>query len=106
MEFKFTPDVGERLLVADMSSSFCSKPIDVDKYDLIYAGAQKNIGPAGVTVVIIHETLFDEVDGCALATTQISFLAGPIHAPLRHQVCDVNIPLRTLAQLNVQDITL
>mmetsp|Transcript_15382 Transcript_15382/g.46438 ORF Transcript_15382/g.46438 Transcript_15382/m.46438 type:complete len:422 (+) Transcript_15382:160-1425(+) len=67
VEFKFTPDVGERLLVADMSSSFCSKPIDVDKYDLIYAGAQKNIGPAGVTVVIIHETLFDEVDGDEIA---------------------------------------
>ncbi|MCX7954801.1 MAG: 3-phosphoserine/phosphohydroxythreonine transaminase [Bacteroidales bacterium] len=42
-------------LVADMSSDFCSRPIDVSKYSLIYAGAQKNVGPAGVTIIIIKE---------------------------------------------------
>ena len=47
MEFKGTPDV-DTLLVADMSSNFLSKKVDVAKYGLIYAGAQKNIGPAGV----------------------------------------------------------
>lgn len=57
VEFGEAPDVGDALLVADMSSNFCSKPVDVSKYALIYAGAQKNIGPAGVVVVIIREDL-------------------------------------------------
>ena len=57
VEFKGAPDVGGRLLVADMSSNFCSKVVDVSKYGLIYAGAQKNIGPAGVTIVIVREDL-------------------------------------------------
>ena len=57
VEFKGAPEVGDRLLVADMSSNFCSKPVDVSKYGLIYAGAQKNIGPAGVTVVIVRKDL-------------------------------------------------
>ena len=45
------------MLVADMSSSFCSKPVDVSKYGVIYAGAQKNIGPAGATIMIVREDL-------------------------------------------------
>ncbi|CAL8468684.1 g8224 [Coccomyxa elongata] len=57
VEFKGAPDVGGATLVADMSSNFCSKPVDVSKYGLIYAGAQKNIGPAGVVVVIVREDL-------------------------------------------------
>ncbi|EFJ48056.1 hypothetical protein VOLCADRAFT_81234 [Volvox carteri f. nagariensis] len=57
VEFKSTPDVGDRVLVSDMSSNFISKPLDVSKYGLIYAGAQKNVGPAGVTIVIIREDL-------------------------------------------------
>lgn len=48
---------GAPLLVADYSSSFCSRPIPVDHYDVIFAGAQKNIGPAGVTVVIVKKNL-------------------------------------------------
>ena len=40
-----------------MSSNFCSKPVDVSKYGLIYAGAQKNIGPAGLTIVIVRKDL-------------------------------------------------
>lgn len=56
---KFTeiPDTGDVPLVADMSSCILSEPIDVSKFGLIFAGAQKNIGPAGVTVVIIREDL-------------------------------------------------
>ena len=57
VEFKGVPDVNGKLLVADMSSNFCSKAVDVSKYGLIYAGAQKNIGPSGVTVYIIREDL-------------------------------------------------
>lgn len=44
-------------LVVDMSSNFCARPVDVSKYGVIYAGAQKNIGPAGVTIVIVREDL-------------------------------------------------
>ena len=56
VEFKGPPDV-DTLLVADMSSNFLSKKVDVAKYGLIYAGAQKNIGPAGVTIVIVRDNL-------------------------------------------------
>jgi phosphoserine aminotransferase len=57
VEFHWTPDTGDVPLVCDMSSNILSKPIDVSKYGLIYAGAQKNIGPAGLTIVIIREDL-------------------------------------------------
>ncbi|MEK8088335.1 3-phosphoserine/phosphohydroxythreonine transaminase [Thermithiobacillus plumbiphilus] len=57
VEFDFTPDTGEVPLVADASSHILSKPIDVSRYGLIYAGAQKNIGPAGLTLVIVREDL-------------------------------------------------
>lgn len=53
----YLPDVGGAPLVCDMSSDVFSRPIDVAKYGLIYAGAQKNLGPSGVTVVIIREDL-------------------------------------------------
>lgn len=49
--------MGGKTLVADMSSNFLSKTVDVAKYGLIYAGAQKNVGPAGVTLVIIRDDL-------------------------------------------------
>ena len=71
VEFKSVPDVGEKLLVADMSSNFCSKPVDVSKYGLIYAGAQKNIGPSGVTVYIIRDDLVGHAR-CAAFTTRLS----------------------------------
>jgi phosphoserine aminotransferase len=61
VEFKREPDTGEVPLVADMSSNILSRPIPVDKYGLIYAGAQKNMGPSGVTVVIIREDLLPRV---------------------------------------------
>ncbi|MFA4970157.1 MAG: 3-phosphoserine/phosphohydroxythreonine transaminase [Sulfuritalea sp.] len=57
VEFHWTPDTGDVPLVCDMSSNILSKPIDVSKYGLIYAGAQKNIGPAGLTIVIIRDDL-------------------------------------------------
>jgi len=52
----------EAMLIADMSSDILSRPVDVSKFGLIFAGAQKNMGPAGVTVVIIREDLLDRVD--------------------------------------------
>ena len=59
VEFRDTPDVGAVPLFADFSSSIASEPIDVSKYALIYAGAQKNLGPVGVTVVIIRRDLLE-----------------------------------------------
>jgi phosphoserine aminotransferase len=56
-EWKGLPDVGDLPLVSDTSSDMFSRPIDVSKHALIYAGAQKNMGPAGVTVVIIRDDL-------------------------------------------------
>ena len=56
-KFPELPDTGNVPLVADMSSSILSEPVDVSKFGLIYAGAQKNMGPAGLTVVIIREDL-------------------------------------------------
>jgi phosphoserine aminotransferase len=61
VEFETEPEVGEVPLVCDMSSNFISKPVDVSKYGLIYAGAQKNAGPAGVTLVIVREDLLERV---------------------------------------------
>ena len=57
VEFHRVPDAGDVPLVADMSSTLLSRPIDVSKFGVIYAGAQKNIGPAGLTVVIVRDDL-------------------------------------------------
>ena len=59
VEYHFIPEVGEKPLVADMSSTILSRPIDVSRYGLIYAGAQKNIGPAGITLVIVRNNLIN-----------------------------------------------
>lgn len=57
VEFLETPEVGDVPLVADLSSTILSRPIDVSRYGLIYAGAQKNIGPSGLVVLIIRDDL-------------------------------------------------
>ena len=57
LEYSFVPAVGDTPLVADMSSTILSRPVDVNQYGLIYAGAQKNIGPAGLTLVIVRTDL-------------------------------------------------
>ncbi len=60
VEFHWTPDVGDVPMVADMSSTILSRPLDVAKYGVIYAGAQKNMGPAGLTLVIVRDDLIHE----------------------------------------------
>ncbi|WP_295384851.1 3-phosphoserine/phosphohydroxythreonine transaminase [uncultured Thiodictyon sp.] len=60
VEFPYLPECGDTPLVADMSSTLLSRPIDVSRYGLIYAGAQKNIGPAGLTIVIVREDLIGQ----------------------------------------------
>jgi len=57
VEFNWIPDTGDVPLVCDMSSNILSRPIDISKFGLIYGGAQKNIGPAGLTIVIIRDDL-------------------------------------------------
>ena len=72
VEYHFTPEVGEVPLVADVSSNILSRPLDVSKYGLIYGGAQKNIGPAGLTIVIVREDLL----GRSLPVTPSAFDYG------------------------------
>lgn len=59
-KYKTLPDTKGKTLVADLSSCFLSEPVDVEKYGLIFAGAQKNVGPAGVVIAIVREDLITE----------------------------------------------
>ncbi|HKG79135.1 MAG TPA: 3-phosphoserine/phosphohydroxythreonine transaminase [Pyrinomonadaceae bacterium] len=61
VEWKREPEVGDVPLVADASSNILSREIDVDRYGLIYAGAQKNMGPSGLTVVILRDDLLQRI---------------------------------------------
>lgn len=69
VEFQYIPETNGVPLVADMSSNIFSRPLDISKFGIVYAGAQKNIGPAGVTIVIIRDDLLDK----ALAITPTVF---------------------------------
>ncbi|MCC6485154.1 MAG: 3-phosphoserine/phosphohydroxythreonine transaminase [Armatimonadetes bacterium] len=60
VEFHAVPDTGGVPLACDMSSDFLSRPLDVSKFGVIYAGAQKNVGPAGLTIVIVREDLLGD----------------------------------------------
>ena len=60
VEFPYVPETGDVPLVADFSSTILSRPVEVSKYGIIYAGAQKNIGPAGLTVVIVRSDIIGE----------------------------------------------
>ena len=71
LEYDYIPESGDVPLVADLSSTILSRQLDVDKFGLIYAGAQKNIGPAGLTVVIVREDLIGHV--CAGAPTMFDY---------------------------------
>ena len=72
VQFNWLPETGDVPIVADMSSDILSRPIDVSNYGLIYAGAQKNIGPSGLTVVIVRKDLI----GDALPITPLTFDYG------------------------------
>lgn len=74
-EFSYVPDSGEAWLVCDASSNILSRPVDGSRFGLIYAGAQKNLGPSGVTIVAIHKELL------AQANTDVpKMLQYPLHA--------------------------
>lgn len=68
IEFHYDPDCGQVPLVCDASSDFMHRPLDVSRYALIYAGAQKNVGPAGATVVIVRKDFLERQVGGPLAT--------------------------------------
>ena len=61
-KYSYIPDTGDIPLVADMSSCIISEPVDVSKFGVIYAGAQKNMAPAGLTLVIVREDLLDTAE--------------------------------------------
>merc|ERR1711988_1251676 len=73
VEFSYTPDVGDVPLVADMSSDFVSKPIEVRKHAAIYAGAQKNLGPAGICVNIISPEVASGANELKICPTYCSW---------------------------------
>ena len=69
MEFQFIPDVGDTTLVSDMSSNILSRVFDIEKFGCVYACAQKNIGPSGLTIVIVREDLL----GKAMSMTPLMY---------------------------------
>ena len=71
VEFDYIPETGDVPLVADMSSTILSRPLDVSKFGMIYAGAQKNIGPAGLTIVIIRDDLLGKAS--AICPTMFNY---------------------------------
>ncbi|MBO7614035.1 MAG: 3-phosphoserine/phosphohydroxythreonine transaminase, partial [Treponema sp.] len=76
--YEYIPDTGKIPLVADISSCVLSEPLDVSKFGLLFAGAQKNLAPAGVTLVIIREDLIPEPEACRAGTP--TMLAYKTHA--------------------------
>lgn len=112
VEFPYVPETGSIPLVADMSSTILSRPLDVNRFGVIYAGAQKNIGPAGLTVVIVREDLLGQAqentpsmfnyeihakNGSMYNTppTYALYLAGLVFAWLKH-----NGGLAAMAEIN------
>ncbi|KQQ56904.1 3-phosphoserine/phosphohydroxythreonine aminotransferase [Pseudomonas sp. Leaf127] len=71
LEFNWIPETGDVPLIADMSSDILSRPVDISRFGMIYAGAQKNIGPSGVVVVIIREDLLGRAR--ALCPTMLNY---------------------------------
>ncbi|MGB1556207.1 MAG: 3-phosphoserine/phosphohydroxythreonine transaminase, partial [Oceanococcaceae bacterium] len=105
VEFHDVPDVGDKPLIADMSSTLLSRPIDVSRFGMIYAGAQKNIGPAGMVIVIVREDLLgrarkecpsvinwaDQAAADSMLNTPPCYtwyVAGKVFAWLKTKTCD------------------
>jgi len=76
VEFDYIPETGDVPIVADMSSTILSRPIDVSKFGLIYAGSQKNIGPAGLAIVIVREDLLGKASANTPAVFNYETQAG------------------------------
>ena len=102
VEFNWLPDTGDVPLVADMSSHILSRPVEVAKYGLIYAGAQKNIGPAGLTIVIVREDLLGQA--LPLTPSVLDYKAqaeadSMLNTPATYSVYIAGLVFRWLKQL-------
>jgi phosphoserine aminotransferase len=102
--FSELPDTGNVPLVADLSSCILSEPIDVTKYGLIYAGAQKNMGPAGLTVVIIREDLIREFPSDSKVPTMLQYKThadngSMFNTPPTYGIYILNLVLERLKEL-------
>jgi phosphoserine aminotransferase len=75
LQFPHSPEIENIPLITDMTSSLCSQPLDIDQYGMIYAGTQKNISPAGLSVVIIREDLLEQALSITPTTWHYRFLA-------------------------------
>ena len=82
-KFDYIPDVGNIPLVADMSSCILSEPVDITKFGVIYAGAQKNMAPAGLTVVIVRDDLLGWVNPITPSMLNWSLMADNDSAPVK-----------------------
>ncbi len=94
-QFATEPETGGVPLICDASSDFLSRPIDIDRYGLIYAGAQKNVGPAGVTIVIVRKDLMEQAESEGVPTIlRYKTHAGKLfNTPPAYNVYMVNLVL-------------
>lgn len=93
-QFHGEPETGSVPLIADMSSDFLCKPIDIQKHGIIYAGAQKNLGPAGVTVVIVRKDLLEQMNSDIPSMLSYNTHAGTLfNTPPSFSVYMVNLVL-------------
>ena len=102
VEFHWVPDTGNVPLVADMSSHILSRPIDVSKYGLIYAGAQKNIGPAGLAIVIVRDDLIGAASPATPSVLDYKAQAeadSMLNTPATYSVYVAGLVFRWLKQL-------
>ncbi|WP_256842462.1 3-phosphoserine/phosphohydroxythreonine transaminase [Ornithinimicrobium cryptoxanthini] len=76
VEFGYVPEAGDVPLVADLSSTIMSRPLEVSKFGLIYAGAQKNLGPSGITVVIVRDDLIGRARAQTPSVLDYAVMAG------------------------------
>ena len=108
VEFSYTPDVGSVPLVADMSSNFCSKPIEVSKHAFIYAGIQKNLGPAGMSVGFVRPDFADGSKEMKICPTYCSWKSGLLYGAIDGSNgfynCPVEKSARSRMNLGVENV--
>jgi phosphoserine aminotransferase len=102
VEFQWIPQTGDVPLVADASSHILSRPLDVSKFGLIYAGAQKNIGPAGLTIVIVRDDLIGHASKGTPSVLDYKLQAGAdsmLNTPATYSMYVAGLVFKWLRQL-------
>ena len=102
VQFFNIPDTGDLPLVADMTSDFLSRPIDVRRYGVIYAGAQKNIGPAGLTIIIVRDNLLGQAHPATPSVFNYKNQAetgSMLNTPLTFSIYLTGLVLRWIAEM-------